>query len=133
MTALHKDNYENIYCQVVGEKHFVLLPPLAHPCIGEKSLQPASYARSNNRLIIIEEKDRAAIPFPTWDPDEPTKRPTKYAGLIQPMRVTLKPGDILYLPAAWYHKVSQSCSSEGLCCAVNYWLVHSSMSSLFLM
>jgi len=28
---------------------------------------------------------------------------------------------MLYLPALWYHKVSQSCSDEGLCCAVNYW------------
>ena len=28
---------------------------------------------------------------------------------------------MLYLPALWYHKVSQSCSDEGICCAVNYW------------
>lgn len=37
------------------------------------------------------------------------------------MRVTLNPGDMLYLPALWYHKVTQSCSPEGICVAVNYW------------
>lgn len=28
---------------------------------------------------------------------------------------------MLYLPALWYHKVSQSCDGEGICCAINYW------------
>lgn len=28
---------------------------------------------------------------------------------------------MLYLPALWYHKVSQSCDEEGICCAINYW------------
>jgi jumonji domain-containing protein 7 len=41
--------------------------------------------------------------------------------LSRPLRATLNQGDMLYLPALWYHKVSQSCSEEGICCAVNYW------------
>jgi jumonji domain-containing protein 7 len=45
VTALHKDNYENLYVQVIGEKHFTLLPPLAYACVGEKELAPASYVR----------------------------------------------------------------------------------------
>jgi hypothetical protein len=43
VTALHKDNYENIYVQITGEKHFTLLPPLTYACVAERELTPASY------------------------------------------------------------------------------------------
>ena len=43
ITALHRDNYENIYCQVVGRKHFVLLSPMETACIDEADLQSATY------------------------------------------------------------------------------------------
>jgi hypothetical protein len=38
--------------------------------------------------------------------------------LASPVRCTLLPGEILYIPAMWYHRVSQSC----LTIAVNYWV-----------
>ena len=44
VTALHKDNYENIYCQVIGSKHFVLIPPLEVACVNERQLPSATYA-----------------------------------------------------------------------------------------
>lgn len=43
VTALHRDNYENIYCQIIGSKHFVLLPPTEMACINEKMLPCATY------------------------------------------------------------------------------------------
>ncbi len=82
------------------------------------------------------------VPFAVWDPDCPWENATAYSGLVRPVRVTLGPGDMLYLPCMWwvvgyglacssvderltgggrYHKVSQSCSPEGVCIAVNYW------------
>ncbi|KAI1422131.1 phospholipase A2 [Xylaria sp. FL1777] len=139
VTALHRDNYENIYVQIAGRKHFVLLPPLFQPCVNEQDLEPATYvrARSLNQengeggeesLVlrmdetIDENEDRAPrVPFATWDPDTPDVRATLYSHLAEPMRVSLEPGDMLYLPAMWYHKVSQSCSEDGICVAVNYW------------
>ncbi len=48
VTALHKDNYENIYCQVMGAKHFVLLPPVEMACVNEKDLPSASYIRGES-------------------------------------------------------------------------------------
>ena len=101
VTALHKDNYENIYCQLIGQKHFVLLPPLFSPCVGEQDLTPASYIREDGMLKIEQEHERQAVPFPTWDPDFADQRPTKYSHLARPVRVTLEAGDILYLPALW--------------------------------
>lgn len=43
VTALHRDNYENIYCQVIGNKHFVLMPPIAAPCVNEWILPCATF------------------------------------------------------------------------------------------
>ncbi|KAI0157891.1 Clavaminate synthase-like protein [Hypoxylon sp. FL1284] len=122
VTALHRDTYENVYVQVAGAKRFVLLPALCQPCVNERALPPASYARDGDRrLVLRREEGGEAVPFAVWDPDCPEKRATKYSHLARPLRVTLNPGDMLYLPAMWYHKVSQSCSEEGMCVAVNYW------------
>ncbi|WYZ38924.1 hypothetical protein EsH8_III_000838 [Colletotrichum jinshuiense] len=140
VTALHKDNYENIYVQVRGRKHFVLLPPLCHPCVNEQALTPATYSRLGDGLRLGLDRDEDgdetavqsggdeaappdAVPFATWDPDAPGVNATPYSQLAKPVRVTLEPGDMLYLPAMWYHKVSQSCpdDGEGFVLAVNYW------------
>lgn len=113
-TALHKDNYENIYVQIRGQKHFVLLPPVETPCVNEQSLPQAWYkpSRSNGRhteedLLIEISGESEMLPVPTWDPDEPEIRATEYSRLSQPARVTLEEGDMLYLPAMYvYHDFS---------------------------
>jgi hypothetical protein len=99
VSALHKDNYENIYCQIVGQKHFVLLAPLAQACVNERNLYPASYHRHRTELRIREETESDLVPFATWDPDKPGEETTSYSHLVTPIRVTLDAGDILYLPA----------------------------------
>jgi len=101
VTALHKDNYENIYVQVVGRKHFVLLPPLCQPCVNERCLRPATYRRCGERLALELDEGGDDVPFATWDPDCPAENATAYSSLASPVRVTLDPGDMLYLPAMW--------------------------------
>jgi jumonji domain-containing protein 7 len=155
-TALHKDNYENVYVQILGEKHFVLMPPVDAPCVNERAVLAGTYApkprsaateeanaddtktgdarfegqeksvtkpsgEDEDELVIQVDSPPSYVPFAMWDPDSPHKNSTPYSAYAQPMRVTLSEGDMLYLPALWYHKVSQSCNEEGLCCAVNYW------------
>ena len=130
VTALHKDNYENIYVQILGQKHFVLLPPVEAPCVNEKSVLAATYTPRHSRtqdnsedadLVVAVDEPEEYVPFATWDPDEAEENATPYSRYSQPLRVTLEKGDMLYLPALWYHKVSQTCNDEGICCAVNYW------------
>jgi peptidyl-lysine (3S)-dioxygenase / protease len=99
-TALHKDNYENIYVQIIGQKHFVLLPPLDYACVNEQELPPASYMRDDDGDLGIVKEDGDNIPFATWDPDREGNE-TMYSKFATPMRVTLMPGDMLYLPALW--------------------------------
>lgn len=108
----------------MGQKHFTLLPPLFHPCINEVPLSSTSYIRSSSdpsTLIIKPDAPPTELPIATWDPDDPSKNPTKYSHLAQQMHVTLGKGDMLYLPALWYHKVGQSCGEDGICVAANYW------------
>ncbi|KAI9678568.1 MAG: hypothetical protein M1817_005625 [Caeruleum heppii] len=126
VSALHKDNYENIYCQVIGTKTFVLVPPVNVPCIREEAVICATYVKAQGQeettLQIQKDIPEEKIPFPLWDPDEPSSSSTTaYTPFCKPLRATLQEGDLLYLPALWYHKVSQTCSAEGVCCAVNYW------------
>ncbi|KAF5877387.1 putative phospholipase a2 protein [Botrytis fragariae] len=124
ITSLHKDPYQNIYVQILGQKHFTLLPPLFHPCINEVPLPSTSYVRSTSdpaTLTIKPDSPSVELPIATWDPDVPSRNPTKYSHLAQPMHVTLEKGDMLYLPALWYHKVGQSCGEDGICVAANYW------------
>lgn len=135
VTSLHKDNYENIYAQIIGQKHFVLLPPVAAPCVSERELPAYTYTRSRSLSADSEARQPlrkadlratpddppSSVPVATWDPDSHHVRATPFSPYVRPIRVTLNPGDMLYLPAMWYHKVSQSCGEEGFCCAVNYW------------
>ncbi|PQE15575.1 phospholipase A2 protein [Rutstroemia sp. NJR-2017a BBW] len=126
VTSLHKDPYQNIYVQILGRKNFTLLPPLFHSCINEVPLPSATYVRSSSnpsKLGIQLDTPLSQVPVATWDPDEPGQRTTEYSHLAQPVRVTLEKGDMLYLPALWYHKVGQSCGDDGVCVAVNYWNV----------
>lgn len=116
MTALHKDNYENIYVQIRGQKHFVLLPPHCHPCVNEKPLPPGTYSSNNHgdELDLIMDssvagKEAEPVPFATWDPDLPDDNATPYSKLAEPVRVTLREGDMLYLPAMWYDFSPLSC------------------------
>ncbi|KAJ4376259.1 hypothetical protein N0V83_001542 [Neocucurbitaria cava] len=137
VTALHKDNYENIYVQILGQKIFVLLPPIEAPCVNEKAVLAATYGlksdvvtssdnsggqelRKDDLHIRIDDPEEY-VPFATFDPDNASENINAYSHLSQPLRVTLNEGDMLYLPALWYHKVSQNCNEEGICCAVNYW------------
>ncbi|KAI1155715.1 cupin-like domain-containing protein [Nemania diffusa] len=119
VTALHRDNYENVYVQIAGRKHFVLLPPLFQPCVNEQDLKPATYTRGHQiegqqkeekerRLLLrmdgsIDGNKNGApkVPFATWNPDTPEVQATPYSHLAKPMRVSLEPGDMLYLPAMW--------------------------------
>ena len=123
-TALHKDNYENIYVQVRGQKHFTLIPPVEMPCVNESLLPCGSYRPSQSdpqQMEIEVDLGAESIPVAIWDPTEPEQRATSYSTLSRPLDVTLDEGDMMYLPAMWYHKVKQTSGDEGFACSVNYW------------
>merc|ERR1712183_958414 len=40
---------------------------------------------------------------------------------LRPVRVSVGPGEVLFLPALWWHAVSQRAGADGSTIAVNYW------------
>ena len=131
------DPYENLYCQIVGCKTFRLVPPTEYACLKgsfinfvrkqisflERRFPSARWILTNeNPTQFILDPQDSTMPWLTVDPsllnvfksDDITRA-------CRPLEVTLQPGEVLYLPALWFHAVSQSSNSHGLCMAVNYW------------
>lgn len=81
----------------------MLIPPVGVAGVGEKLLDVGKYVRGEDGVLDVVMEEGEKVPFATWDPDDP--RPGgdrgKHSRLLKPMRVTLKAGDMLYLPAMW--------------------------------
>ncbi|XP_062823239.1 uncharacterized protein LOC100562400 [Anolis carolinensis] len=118
VTSLHKDHYENLYCVISGEKHFLLHPPSDRPFIPHELYPPATYHISEDgNFEIVMDKMSEKVPWIPLDPLNPDlERYPEYAQ-AKPLRCTVKSGEMLYLPSLWFHHVQQS---HG-CIAVNYW------------
>jgi jumonji domain-containing protein 7 len=120
VTSLHKDPYENLYAVVSGAKHFTLFPPTSQPCLYEKLYERAHYDADTLKLVSIEPQEQ--VPWIPIDPEDNTTGERIYEQypryrLVQALRVTVHPGEVLYLPSMWYHYVRQ----QGRTVAVNWW------------
>lgn len=78
----HYDVMDNIYCQVIGHKRAVLWPP-----------------DQVDKMYLVGDKSRVT--------DIDTPDPSKYPRFLQAERyeVELGPGDILFIPALWFHNM----------------------------
>ncbi|XP_058018012.1 bifunctional peptidase and (3S)-lysyl hydroxylase JMJD7 isoform X1 [Ahaetulla prasina] len=118
VTSLHKDHYENLYCVISGEKHFLLHPPSDRPFIPYELYPPATYHVSEDGSFdILEDKTAEKVPWIPLDPLSPDLKQYPEYAQAKPLRCTVKSGEMLYLPSLWFHHVQQS---HG-CIAVNYW------------
>ncbi|KAI1304583.1 JmjC domain-containing protein 7 [Mortierella claussenii] len=140
-TSLHKDHYENIYGVITGKKIFTLIPPTEQFCLHEKQYIAATYvdvqgptsATTASSAVPTDSPHYKLEPmdpltYTKWIALNPSQEPkeelfAKYPRfhMCQPFRVELNPGELLYLPAMWYHQVEQEPDHEGKCIAVNWW------------
>lgn len=120
VSSCHSDPYENFYMVVRGEKKFTLFPPACAPFLHEQMVPAATYVRNAGRLEAVLDGDGQGVPWIPFDVAEGEwdrfPRFAKY-GRDLGVEVTVKAGEMLYLPAMWYHRVAQ----HGLTIAVNYW------------
>ncbi|CAM9165656.1 unnamed protein product [Ectocarpus sp. 12 AP-2014] len=126
LSAVHKDHYENMYCVVRGEKHFTLLPPSDVLFLYEQEYPQGRYRQRRSvdggegegregRFEV--EMEEGKVPWIPVDPACPDLEKYPLFRFASPVRCRVGPGDILYLPSLWYHRVSQ----RGITVAVNYW------------
>lgn len=123
-SSLHKDHYENVYCVHKGEKTFVLINPADVQFLQrdatrswevrrwkEKGDDLARPSVENMELLPQALEDASIDWIDDWERLSPTK--------ISPITVTVTAGEVLYLPALWFHEVRQSKSEITI--AVNFW------------
>lgn len=114
-SRMHSDNYDNIYVQIQGTKRIWLVPPGEVDCCKEKFLKAATYDLQDEKFVIKIDEPPSTVLFPTVDPRGPEFIPcTKYV-------LDLKPGQVLYIPALWYHQVEIIDDGDAINMSVNYW------------
>lgn len=128
VTSFHKDHYENLYAVVAGEKVFTLLPPCDSFRMHLQQYPVACYADAVHGLHAVLQKDSSVLWSPIEDLAEGSceqsiKQYPLYSDpeLPKPLRITVRPGELLYLPSLWWHQVEQHAGSDKLVIAVNYW------------
>jgi len=99
VVPLHHDVAQNIFIQLVGRKRFLLYPAAA-----------SAWLYSNCF--------RSALPnYSRFDPDQPDYDAFPLSRAPRPVEVVLGPGDAMYLPSRWWHRVQ----SLEVGVSVNFW------------
>lgn len=96
---IHYDSFHNLYAQLIGQKRWVIFPP---------------------------EQSSLIYPYPWYHPlfwcsqvdaNQPDLQRFPNFSKAKPLEITTEPGEILFLPAGWWH----SPVGIGLNVAVNFW------------
>jgi hypothetical protein len=104
----HYDSSHNMYVQIKGRKKFVLAPPAAARCgLGLfPSLHP--FYRQVQRDLMDESVDDGSVMVPTRSKIGSAASACCTLDLLE---VVLEPGDLLYIPPLWFHRVTSLPSS----------------------
>jgi jumonji domain-containing protein 7 len=138
VSSMHKDHYENLFYVASGEKVFTLCPPADSPFLYEQECDSGRFYWDADRqewMVQLDEdahdntgvdvRDTATAPLRTrWIAADVTmKHNVEYLQAFpllkytHPVEVRVKEGELLYLPALWFHRVTQTLETVG----VNYW------------
>lgn len=123
VSSLHRDYYENLYCVTHGTKEFHLFPPIAQPFLGERSVAPATYEMIKPSVTeaalwqVSLEPDAPEVVWCNVDPATNASSETNASLSRLGLHGEVTRGQVLYLPAQWYHRVTQTEPTV----AVNYW------------
>jgi Cupin-like domain len=103
--SCHHDTFDNIACVIAGRRRFTLFAP---ELIGKLYVGPIDNTMAGAPVSLAASADGPE------DGEFPLFAPIR----DQALRVELEPGDALYLPKLWWHKVESLAPLNGL---VNYW------------
>jgi jumonji domain-containing protein 7 len=124
VSSMHKDHYENLFYVLTGENVFVLCPPAYAPFLYQAEFDSGTFQQEKSGEYLVKENDGDSRvkwiqgnvePLVDNKDAVPTNQPT--FSLTHPIRVHVKAGEMLHLPALWFHRVAQICETIG----INYW------------
>lgn len=103
--SCHHDTFDNVACVIAGRRRFTLFAP---QLIGKLYVGPIDNTMAGAPVSLAASADGPQDgEFPLFEEIR-----------AQALRVELEPGDALYLPKLWWHKVESLAPFNGL---VNYW------------
>ncbi|CAL1265047.1 unnamed protein product [Larinioides sclopetarius] len=117
---IHKDHYENIYCVITGQKKFYLYPPVSVAWMPYQKFKKFQWYYEGvhgreGKWHMKDLNEEVKWILPSHQPQ--TRNQFKMLLNTKSYVVDVCPGDVLYLPAMWFHEVHQT----DKCIAVNYW------------
>jgi hypothetical protein len=114
--------FQNFYQQVIGRKRFLLIAPSAH---AKLALYPAIHPAHRSAQLRVRTVNSAEPPI---DSEATSAHSATTSGpaaqhpppqhLLEAMEVVLEPGEVLYIPAMWFHQVE---TLDELAVSVNVW------------
>jgi len=102
--SCHYDTFDNLACVIAGRRRFTLFPPDA---IGDLYVGPIDHTMAGQPVGL-------AVGAHPGDP----RYPRFEAARNRALTAELVPGDALYLPKLWWHRVE---ATEPVNVLVNYW------------
>ena len=103
-TELHYDSFENMIFMADGAKNFVLIKP------SDASL----FLYSGKKRGGGDQRNKSPIDLSEW----PNDRQHPLSRFALPLQVTVRRGDILYVPIYWFHRVQSSVSRSA---SLTFW------------
>ncbi|MFS0828792.1 cupin-like domain-containing protein [Pseudomonas phoenicis] len=100
LTPLHRDDSDNLFAQVWGEKSILLAAPHHREALGSWATSPDGGLEGCD-----------------FNPGKPNWEDFPAARNVDFLHVRLGPGDLLFLPEGWFHQVS----SLTMSLSINFW------------
>jgi jumonji domain-containing protein 7 len=130
-TSWHRDHYENIYVVIVGSKTFRMRPPADAYAMKLRKYPVARWQRppddplpanSLPTSLFLSLLDLHTGPQVVWSSILPSSgcmdQQETLPGAPSALEVTVKAGEMIYLPSGWWHEVYHE---DDFVVAVNYW------------
>lgn len=121
---LHFDPFDNLLCQIKGQKEFIVFEPHSSAALYEGHIQEAlldfnKTSKTFRRKKLLDSTSMVMSPVDILRPDFKTFPMFSKA---KPLNCTVGKGDVLFLPAFWWHEVQSYPSKKtGVNLAVNFW------------